>query len=1081
MKIALDHDIAGRRRTIYAITLAFLAVGYLFARYSSLRGTTLMHDMMELVATIIAIIVGILALVRFYSRKDNTFLFIATGFLGAGLLDGYHTVVSSPAFVKYFPSPPPSLIPWSGFASRLFLAVLLWLSWAFWKQEAKRNGKGRVPEGIVYLTVSAWLLACFGFFVFAPLPLGYRGIPLFHRPQELVPLLFYVLALVGYLRKGRWHNDAFEHWLVLSIIGCVGQSVFMSTSDRLYDMMYMGSHVVKLLSYVATLTGLVVAMYHLFVAEENVIAERTANLQLEIAERKRAQEKSLVLLEREQQLAAKARQERELAEGVIENFPAPVAIFDEKGRLWRWNRKCEQVLGYTSDELSQIKGPKAIAPEDFAKVTAIVRQAFEEGYGQDEASLLSKNGERLPCVLTGASIMFEGQPCILGCAIDISKRKRAEAQVRLQATALESAANGIVITDAQGTIQWVNPAFSQLTGYGPAEAVGKNPRFLKSGKHDPAMYEQLWKTILAGEIWSGEIINRKKNGEFYHELLTIAPVRAPDGAITNFVAIKRDISELKRAETELMKAKEQAEAANRAKSAFLANMSHELRTPLNGIMGMTDLALGTELNPEQREYLSMAKSSADSLLGLINDILDFSKIEAGKLEFESIEFNLHAMLESTLKLLALRAHEKGLELNAHVAAAVPHVLIGDPGRLRQILVNLVGNAIKFTERGEVTVRFELDSQAADGIVLRGTVSDTGIGIPAERQKMIFEAFTQADGSTTRRYGGSGLGLAVTRRLAELFQGRLWLESESGKGSSFHFTARFGVGVSRPVESLAPPSLAGMPVLVVDDNATNRRILEEMLEAWHMKPCLAESAPVGLEKLRVAADAGVSFPLILLDCLMPGMDGFEFIERLRKEPRLATATIMMLTSAGHRGDAARCRELGVAAYLTKPISAAELLHAILQVLAGRSAKMETKAALVTRHSLQHSGLRILLAEDNLVNRTLAKRMLEKEGHAVETAVDGGEAVAKFKVATYDLILMDVQMPEMDGFQATAAIRQIEESSGRHIPIIALTASALKGDQERCLAAGMDAYVSKPFRLEELLREIEHLSVAAAVTC
>jgi signal transduction histidine kinase/CheY-like chemotaxis protein len=548
---------------------------------------------------------------------------------------------------------------------------------------------------------------------------------------------------------------------------------------------------------------------------------------------------------------------------------------------------------------------------------------------------------------------------------------------------------------------------------------------------------------------------------------------------------------------ELARSNEAAEAASRAKSEFLANVSHEIRTPLNGILGVTDLLLDTVLSAKQREYLKLIKHSADSLLNVINDLLDFAKIEAGKLDLRPQLFDLRATLDHTLKTLAMRAHEKGLELTCRVAPDVPDRLTGDPHRLHQILVNLVGNAVKFTEHGEVVVTVsrqqaessrqwgttQVTGEPADrrlptaDCLLHFEVRDTGIGIPDDKQRTIFQPFEQADASATRKYEGTGLGLAIASQLIALMDGRIWVESAEGQGSRFHFTATFERGGERDDET-REVDLEEMPVLVVDDNATSRAHLVERLRQWRARAEEAEGAEAALGALRRARDAGAPFNLVILDAHMPVADGFAVAGELRREPDLAGSILMLLTTTDGPGDVVRCRELGVAAQVTKPVTALDLMDAMYRALRHlpELSLFAPATAETRRRRLRRAArpLRVLVTEDNPVNQIMTVDLLEGQGHTVFVAVNGAEALAVLEREAVDLLLLDVQMPEMSGFEVATRVRENERGTGRHLPIIAVTARAMKGDRERCLAAGMDDYLSKPIRSEDLMALVERLT-------
>ncbi|MGO9641340.1 MAG: response regulator [Candidatus Acidiferrales bacterium] len=796
-------------------------------------------------------------------------------------------------------------------------------------------------------------------------------------------------------------------------------------------------------------------------------------------------------------------QERNLLHSLIDNLPDYIYVKDVESRFAIANKALAQLVGAKS--AAEMRGksdfdyfPKELASSfqhDEQEIIRSGRAVLE----QEEASLDSAGHEswtlttKLP--LRDARGRVVG---IIGIGRIITARKRVKQEEKraeeateaanraehalasernLLRTLIDNIPDHIYLKDQETRFLLCNRALAQRFGaassdeilgrtdfdFFPKEVAARfladEQKILRSG--EPLLHHEEWRT--------------DEHGNQRWTLTTKVPLHDESGKIIGLVGIGRDITAQKHAVEEMRNAQHAAEAASRAKSEFVANMSHEIRTPLNGIIGMTELALDTNLTDEQAEYLDAVKLSADALLSVVNDILDFSKIEAGKLDLDDIDFNLPELLEETIRTLALRANQKKLELLCHVNPDVPQMVKGDPARLRQVVLNLLGNAIKFTDRGEVELQVGKEAIRDGHAALHFRVRDTGIGIPTEKQTSIFEAFSQADSSSTRRYGGTGLGLTISRRLVKMMGGEIWAESELGHGSMFHFTARFGLSQS---DSEAPSPLAedlqGVKALLVDDNATNLQILQTMLSRWGMQVSVASSGKAALQLVAEAHEAGESFAFVLTDLHMPEMDGFALIEKIRELQDQPKATFMMLSSGSQRGDAARCRELGIAAYLTKPIRQAELRKAIQSVRELNAS--EGGAALLTQHAAHQESepqghLRVLLAEDNPINQKVVTRMLEKRGHLVIHAANGREAVQVLERESFDLVLMDVQMPEMDGYEATAAIRANERGGTRRQTIFALTAHAMKGVEERCIAAGMDGYLTKPIEAKALDRLLE----------
>ena len=645
----------------------------------------------------------------------------------------------------------------------------------------------------------------------------------------------------------------------------------------------------------------------------------------------------------------------------------------------------------------------------------------------------------------------------------------------------------VSIADRDQKLTYVNNQFCEFTGYTREELLGHRTfEVLALSEETKKTTAEMLASLQAGKVWKNDVSTWTKSGELRWLNTTIVPLLGPDGKPVEFISIRTDITARKAVESDLQRAIAIAEAANRSKGDFLANMSHEIRTPMNAVIGMTHLALDTEDRDEQQDYMRTVQSSAESLLSVINDILDFSKIEAGKLTMEKIPFSFRGTLGDSLKGLASRAQEKNLELVLDVDGDIPETLIGDPGRLRQVITNLAGNAIKFTEQGEVVLSVHLENTgatAAGTANVRIAIRDSGIGIPQAKHASVFESFIQEDTSTTRRFGGTGLGLPISSRLVSMMGGKIELDSTVGKGSTFHFCIPLGIG-SAPTPAPVAAELAGRSALVVDDNATNRGVLEGMLRRWGMT---VRTAASGAESLAALASAPAD--VVLLDGRMPGMDGFETASATRKQG--TTTRMAMLSSVGMKGDAARCRELGITGYLTKPVDRGELLSMLKRMLA--MAPGET-GQLVTRHALRDENeqarrgatpstgtsaplqgdavsLDVLLVEDHPVNRTLALKLLQRWGHRVTTAEDGAKALEQMRAHRFDAVLMDLQMPVMGGLEATRIWRS--EETDRRLPIIAITASAMVSDYDACIAAGIDDYIAKPFDQTALRNLLDRL--------
>jgi two-component system sensor histidine kinase/response regulator len=801
------------------------------------------------------------------------------------------------------------------------------------------------------------------------------------------------------------------------------------------------------------------------VLELRVVA-RTSELEMEVKERRRAEQELL--------------QRTTFLDTLITNNPLAIAVGGPDGRLELVNPAFEKLFGYSSDEaigqrVDQLLYPSSLSREEMdGRLDKVKEETVHETVQRRK-----KDGSLVDVEVHAVPLSLEsGEQNVLALYQDISERIEAQRALReseeLFRTVSAAAPIGIFYTGATGKILYTNKRWEEMTGRTAQDAM-------RSGwadavhPEDRVIVEKLWESgfALRMELKDQCRFLTPEGHVNWVQWQTRALV-APDGTLQGYVGVIEDITKRRAAEQRLMEAKEAAEAASRAKSEFLANMSHEIRTPMNGILGMTDLALDTELQPEQREYLEMVRSSAESLLGIINDILDFSKIEAGRMDLESVPFSLLDCIESALEPLAARAQQKGLEVTWALQGDIPESLMGDPTRLRQILINLAGNAIKFTKEGEVSVRAQLLPSRDGFIPIRFSVCDTGIGIPKEKQQQIFDAFSQADSSTTREFGGTGLGLSISARLIQLMKGEIELESAPGQGSTFTFTVPFSNGtVAVPThQAVTHPAIVDERVLVVDDNEINRSLLMKLLLQWGLPTTCAANGSEALDLFRRSVQEGAPFSIVLLDQNMPGLDGYEVAEKIRLLARKEQPVIVILSSAPASINPARLKELGIERSLIKPLRRATLYEAIRHGL--KLPALSEKVSIPADEPGKTPGLRLLLVEDNRVNQKLATRLLEKMGHHVTLAINGRQAIELLKPHSFDLVLMDIQMPVMGGVEATQEIRHAERTSGGHIPIIAMTAHAMAGDAEKYLSVGMDGYVSKPVRVGFLRAEIDRLA-------